>query len=190
MDKEFSLGKDIYLEAIEYIKEKHAGQFRSFSMCPYYVHPIRVAALVMKYKESHRIDDLVLAALLHDVLEDTDTTMKEIETRYGAVVAGLVHELTSDKKSQKEMGKAKYLTFKMRHMTSWALTLKLCDRLDNVMDFAYASEPFIQKYGKETSEIIDALSDLELSETQKRIIVDIRNMLHIYYWKAGVTYES
>jgi len=69
----------------------------------------------------------------------------------------------------------------MRGMTSWALTLKLCDRLDNVMDFAYASQDFIQKYGKETSEILNGIMDLELSDTQKRIATDILTMMHIYY---------
>ena len=181
MDKTFALGKDIYLETIDFIKERHGGQFRAFSMCPYWVHPIRVASLVMKYKKSHHIDDLVIAALLHDTLEDTATTMKEIESRWGAVAAGLVHELTSDKKTQKEMGKAKYLTFKMRHMTPWALTLKLCDRLDNVMDFAYADESFIQKYGKETNDILNGIMDIELSDTQKKIISNIDTMVGIYY---------
>lgn len=181
MDKEFELNKDIYLEAIEFIKQKHEGQFRKFSMCPYYVHPIRVAALIMKYKNSHRIDDLVIAALLHDTLEDTQTTMKEIETKYGAMVASLVHELTSDNKMQKEMGKAQYLSFKMRGMTSWALTIKLCDRLDNVMDFAYASDEFINKYGKETHYIFNNIADIELSETQKKIMADTITMMSIYY---------
>jgi (p)ppGpp synthase/HD superfamily hydrolase len=78
MDKEFELGKTQYLDVIEFIKLQHEGQFRTFSMAPYWTHPIRVAALVMKYKKSHRIDELVIAALLHDVVEDTPVPLSMV----------------------------------------------------------------------------------------------------------------
>jgi len=186
VDKEFTLGRSIYLEAIEFIKEKHDDQFRAFSLAPYWTHPIRVAALVMKYKESHKIDDLVLAALLHDVVEDTDTTLFQIDVRYGQLVASLVDELTSNKAEQNEMGKTAYLCNKMVHMSDWGLVIKLCDRLDNVTDFAFAPTKFVNKYAKETTEIIAYLrAHYILTQTQSNIIRDIEKMVAIY-WKEMV----
>lgn len=157
MEKTFELGKELYMSAIEFAKKAHEGQFRKFSMAPYFTHPVRVATLVMKYKKSHAIDDLVVAALLHDVVEDTKVTLVEIQGEFGYKVSSLVQELTSDKAAVLEQGKTGYLTHKMLGMTSWALVLKLCDRLDNVMDFIYANDRFVEKYTEETRSILKSL---------------------------------
>lgn len=182
MEKTFSLSKKEYLEVIDYIKEKHKNQYRRFTLTPYWVHPIRVASLVLKYKESFKIDELVIASLCHDLVEDTPTTLEEVKTRYGELVSSLVEELTSDKKLQEEKGKSVYLSEKMITMSSWGLVIKLCDRLDNIMDFSFANVEFIEKYTKETMYIIQELkSKRELSNTHYRIINDIMVYLQIYY---------
>lgn len=180
--KDFPLTKKEYLDVIEFIKLKHEGQYRKFTLCPYYIHPIRVASLVYKNKESHKIDELVIASLLHDTLEDTNTSEKEIEDKFGMQVLSLVQELTTDKEECTKQGKAKYLTNKMINMSSWALVLKLCDRLDNVSDFMYASESFIQKYGNETINILKLLIGLrkDLSLTHIKLINMIKMQLSLY----------
>ena len=125
-------------EAIRFIAEKHGTQVRAFSMSPYYTHPVAVACLVMKFKKSKNIDELVLSALCHDLLEDTETTFEEIQSRYGTLVASLVEELTSDPEGIKLQGKTAYLASKLPTLTSYALNIKLCDRLHNCMDFIFA----------------------------------------------------
>lgn len=182
MIKDFPLTKKEYSNVIEFIKLKHEGQYRKFTLCPYYIHPIRVASLVYKNKESHKIDELVIASLLHDTLEDTNTTEKEIEEMFGWQVLSLVQELTSNKEESDKHGKANYLANKMINMSSWALVIKLCDRLDNVSDFMYASDNFIQKYGNETLNILKLLVGIrkDISPTHIKLINMIKMQLGMY----------
>lgn len=181
MDKDFALGKKEYLTAIAYIQEKHQNQFRRFSLAPYWVHPIQVACLVQKYKKSHKIDELVIASLLHDVVEDTNTSLKEIRDIFGTLVGNLVEELTSNKEEIKEIGKQNYLALKMADMSSWGLVIKLSDRLSNVSDFIYADKNFVEKYSKETIFIIEHLKrSRKLTTSHEEIIADILKVIGIW----------
>lgn len=84
------LVRDAYAEA----REAHAGQVRNGSGGMAYVeHPVAVAALLDEH--GHR-DEVVAAALLHDVVEDSETTLDELRGRFGEEVAGLVGALTDD----------------------------------------------------------------------------------------------
>jgi GTP pyrophosphokinase len=170
--------KQKFLDVIEFIKGAHGSQTRQFSMAPYWTHPIRVATLVMKFKESKAIDELVIAALCHDVVEDTKIGIEHIRINYGDQVASLVDELTSDSKAIRFMGKTKYLVEKMLAMSSWGLVIKLCDRLDNCSDLIYADAAFRDKYIRETDTILEALMGFrELSATHLEIITHIEMML-------------
>ena len=164
--------------ALRYAVKAHAGQFRSDGT-PYIKHPERVANFVRKFKKSKNLDALISAAFLHDTIEDTDTTHEDLEKMFGGLVASLVKELTSDKEKIKEVGKTDYLAQKMSSMSSWALVIKLADRLDNVQDIATARTPsWRQKYKKETEGILTRIErDRKLSNTHKRIIREIRKKL-------------
>lgn len=175
---EFDLAK--YSEVIDFMKAAHGNQMRAFTKVPYWTHPVRVANLVMKYKKSHEIDNIVIAALLHDVLEDTDKKWHDLPVQ--DIALNLIIELTSDPIQVKEKGKALYLTNKMIEMSSWGLVIKLCDRLDNVTDFVFCPPKFILKYGKETDWILDSVRrSRELSKTHSQIIDDIYKILEVYY---------
>ena len=168
-------------ECIEYIKLNHGNQVRRFSLAPYYTHPIKVACLVMKFKESHKIDELVTAALCHDLVEDTPVDIEEIISKYGEQVGSLVHELTSDKEGIKRLGKTQYLSDKLLKMSSWGLCIKLCDRLDNVMDFIYAPPTFVRKYALETKDLLNSLyHGYNLTDTHYSICRCIERTMSIY----------
>ena len=157
---------------------KHKGQIRKFSKEPYFSHPKRVADIVKKFKKSHRLDDLITAALLHDTIEDTNTDIKDLVKLFGGLVASLVKELSSDKKEIEKIGKTKYLSNKMINMSNWGLVLKLADRLDNVSDLKTASPEFRKKMIKSTNQIISDLEKhRELTSTQKRIIKSIKEKI-------------
>src|SRR5450830_1856486 len=84
------------LRAIAFAADKHRDQRRKGShKAPYINHPIEVAALLATYGG---ITDLAVlqAAILHDTIEDTDTTAEEIEREFGADVTALVLEMTDD----------------------------------------------------------------------------------------------
>lgn len=164
--------------ALHYAVKAHSGQFRSDGS-PYVKHPERVANFVRKFKKSKNLDALISAAFLHDTIEDTDTTHKDLEKMFGGLVASLVKELTSDKEKIKKVGKTDYLAQKMAKMSSWALVIKLADRLDNVQDIATAKTPeWRSKYKAETEAVLSRLeSSRELSGTHKKIIKAIRDKL-------------
>ncbi|HET7591204.1 MAG TPA: HD domain-containing protein [Solirubrobacterales bacterium] len=80
--------------AYEKARVAHEGQVRNGSGgMPYLKHPVRVAALL---DERGYGEEVVAAALLHDVVEDSDTTLDELREKFGDVVAGLVGSMTDD----------------------------------------------------------------------------------------------
>ena len=82
--------KDKIVKAYQYALEKHDGQFRK-SGEPYIIHPLNVAIILTSvYADS----DSIIAALLHDVVEDTDATLDEVEEMFGPVVRKLVDGVT------------------------------------------------------------------------------------------------
>ena len=157
------------IETIKFASEKHKGQVRRGTGLPYITHPMVVSFLVQKYKESKRIEELMVAALLHDTLEDTDTNFVEIATLFSPMVAGIVLELTSDEEEIKRVGKNVYLIKKMLGMSNYALTIKLADRLSNVMD-----EPS-EKYKKDTKTMIGEITKGRiLTISQEEIILAMK----------------
>ena len=114
----------LVIKAIGFAAEKHKGQERRGSGLPYVTHPIIVMELIQKYKsDSVRLNELKCAALLHDVLEDTECTYKELEREFGPLVASLVIELTSDEEMIEKMGKKEYIKQKMFNMSKYAFIL-------------------------------------------------------------------
>jgi (p)ppGpp synthase/HD superfamily hydrolase len=80
--------------ALEKARSDHEGQVRNGSGgMPYVEHPISVAALL---DEQGQRDEVLAAALLHDVVEDSDTTIEELRELFGGEVAGMVGALTDD----------------------------------------------------------------------------------------------
>jgi hypothetical protein len=165
-------------EALQYATKAHAGQTRAGGD-PYITHPMRVADHIKQYKQSHNLDALISAAYLHDTVEDTDTTHEALHDLFGGLVASLVKELTSDPEQIKKMGKAQYLAHKMAAMSSYALVIKLADRLDNVKDITTARTPaWRQKYKNETEHILNYIEKTRaLSGTHQKLIGLIRDKL-------------
>jgi (p)ppGpp synthase/HD superfamily hydrolase len=79
--------------ALEQARSDHAGQIRNGSGgMPYIEHPIRVAAILDE--EGFGEEEVLAAALLHDVVEDSETTLDELREKFGAEVVGLVGAMT------------------------------------------------------------------------------------------------
>src|SRR5580658_2784011 len=90
------------MRAAHFAAAQHSGQRRKGAAAePYINHLIEVAELVSA--ASAKPDtELIIAALLHDVIEDTDVTQRELTDRFGADIAHLVAELTDDKSLPRE----------------------------------------------------------------------------------------
>jgi (p)ppGpp synthase/HD superfamily hydrolase len=165
--------ENISTKALNFATLKHHGQIRKTGE-EYITHPVRVSKLVQHFKSSKNIEELDAASTLHDTLEDTNTTYYELVKIFGYLVANLVLELTTNEDMKNEIGKKKYLAYKLKSMTSWALVIKLCDRLDNVSDLDIMCEEFRTKYIEETLYIISYITNnKKLSNTHIRIINEI-----------------
>ena len=80
--------------ALEQARSDHEGQVRNGSGgMPYIEHPMRVAALLDEFGYG---EEVLAAALLHDVVEDSETTLDELREKFGEAVAGLVGAMTDD----------------------------------------------------------------------------------------------
>lgn len=120
-------------KAITFATKKHEGQFRKVSLQPYITHPLAVSYIVASFKKSKKLDELIAAAILHDTLEDINTTFDELTKEFSPLISSLVLELTSDKNEIKNLGKTQYLKKKLLGISSYGLTLKLCDRLRELL---------------------------------------------------------
>lgn len=119
------------MAAASFAAQKHAQQKRKGALGePYINHLLEVAELVAA--SSDVLDtNLVIAALLHDTVEDTGVTLQELENSFGSDVASLVAEVTDDKSLPKETRKK--LQVETAHKKSnRAQTLKIADKISNL----------------------------------------------------------
>ena len=119
-------------EAYAFAAEAHKEQRRKTGE-PYIIHPIAVATIVAKELELGA--NPVIAAFLHDVVEDTDTTIDEIREKFGNDVAFLVNVVTKQKKASSEKSKQvdnyRQILASVQYDVR-AILIKLADRLHNM----------------------------------------------------------
>jgi guanosine-3',5'-bis(diphosphate) 3'-pyrophosphohydrolase len=119
------------LKAIRFSAEKHRNQRRKDSeQSPYINHPIEVTQLLWEVGGVRDID-VLLAAVLHDTVEDTDTRPEEIRERFGVQVLSFVMEVTDDKSLPKEKRKRLQIE-NAAHKSYGAKLIKLADKACNV----------------------------------------------------------
>lgn len=82
-------------DAIEFATKKHTEQTRKRENTPYILHPLEVAAVAAELTKD---ENILIAAVLHDTVEDTDTSIDEVRERFGDRVAELVESETENKR--------------------------------------------------------------------------------------------
>lgn len=169
--------------AWEFAKEKHKGQKRAFTGLSYFdEHVQKVNGLIKIYTKN---EDILCAALLHDVIEDCYDNKwegyKEIKALFGKKIADIVMELTSDKDEidiKYDGSKTDYLIHKLLNMSNAALEVKIADRFMNISDAFTASAKFRNKYFEETSRIIEELeANRRLNRIHKLLVGEIKGKL-------------
>ena len=141
-------------EAFRYGRAYHEGQLRKDGS-PYITHPLEVAHLVA---ELGLDADSVMAALLHDTIEDTEATHEEVAHRFGATVADLVEgvtKLTRVKFSSTEEKQMENLRKMLMAMAKdiRVILIKICDRVHNIRTMEFQSEKKQREKALETLEI-------------------------------------
>ena len=123
----------LIVKALAFSARKHRDQRRKdVEETPYVNHPICLMDILVNEAQVSDTETLV-TALLHDTIEDTDTSFEEIESEFGLVIAGLVMEVTDDKSLSKLERKA----FQISHapdLSQKAKLVKLADKIANLRD--------------------------------------------------------
>ncbi len=172
--------KEEVLRAIEFLEEKHAGQKRA-SGEPYSVHLIETATITasMGLKK-----EAIIAALLHDVLEDTNTSYEELKERFGETVANIVEGVTKigkykikDVSSEKAENYRKLLLATARDIR--VLLVKLADRLHNMRTLEHLPKEKRVRIAKETLEIYVPLAN-RLGVWQVKTELEDLCFMHLY----------
>jgi GTP pyrophosphokinase len=145
--------------AFTYADAAHKGQLRK-SGEPYIIHPLAVAEIVADLE----LDvDSVIAALLHDCIEDTDSTHQDIAKRFGEPVAALVEGVTKltrvqyVTKEEEQMENLRKMLMAMAQDIR-VILIKICDRLHNMRTMEYQSPKKQREKSLETMEIYAPLA--------------------------------
>src|SRR6478736_9344047 len=151
---------DLIKRAYDFSYRMHAGQTRK-SGDPYFIHPASVAGIITEL----RLDTAsVCAGLLHDVVEDTLATTKDLEREFGGEIASLVDGVT-------KLGKINFTSKEDRQAENFrkmvvamardirVLLIKLCDRVDNMRTLEHMKPEAQERIARETMEIYAPLAN-------------------------------
>ena len=162
--------------AYEFAEKKHAGQTRG-SGEPYIKHPLRVARLAAEWGSE---SDVIMAALLHDVVEDCGVPLSEIRELFGSNVEKIVDAVTalSDKefanhtltKAQKDLLSDAKL---QSRMNSEALLVKIADRIDNLNTLSGVKPEKRVPKAEHTKEIIIPMARLAKADHLADVLEDL-----------------
>ena len=128
-----------FVKAVAFAADKHRDQRRKDAEAsPYINHPIALANVLAN---EGGVDDVTVlcAAVLHDTIEDTETTPEELQAIFGPKVASVVMEVTDDKSLEKSVRKQRQVEH-APHMSREAKFVKLADKISNLRDIL-ASPP-------------------------------------------------
>jgi (p)ppGpp synthase/HD superfamily hydrolase len=134
----------------------HRNQRRKFEDAPYMVHPIRVATIVHEYTDDPNV---IAAAMMHDVLEDTDVTSEEMRRVFGDAITDLVLEVTDVSRPQDGVRKVRKDKDR-EHLAKSSpdgATIKLADLIDNCIGIAEHDKGFAPVYLREAEALLSVL---------------------------------
>ena len=151
--------------AIEFAINKHHGQVRK-SGEEYIRHPLKVASFLVEWGMDI---DSVIAGVLHDTVEDTETTLEEIENNFGETVSFLVDGVTKVGRARAGMGHLEsYLPQTKDNLSKFLIAvgqdvrvviIKLADRLHNMQTLQHMSPEKQQKIARESLDVFAPIAD-------------------------------
>ena len=150
------------MRAARLAAKAHGSQLRKNSHLPYIVHPLSVVERLARGVGIPAAADrrtMMLAAVLHDTLEDTELPPRDIATEFGERVLSVVRELTQDKSQEKAERKRRMV----EDCPGWTLeakVVKLADRWDNMATMNLMSEEFQKRYSLESVALLEKLEGI------------------------------
>jgi (p)ppGpp synthase/HD superfamily hydrolase len=131
----FLRGLPLTQRAVEYAVRLHAGQRREADGAAFVVHPMEVASLLDR---SHYPDHVVAAAVLHDVLENTDEDVADIDAQFGREVAELVAAVSDDPSIPDEEERKHELRDRVARLGGYAAAVYAADKVSKVREIRTA----------------------------------------------------
>lgn len=163
----------LILKACEFAADKHRNQRRKDqARTPYINHPLAVAR-VLAEEGGVKDSEILSAAILHDTLEDTETTLKELQREFGARIAGLVAEVTDDKSLPKPLRKQLQLDH-APHKSRGAALIKTADKICNLRDLGQSPPTHwtVERKGKYIEWARDVVCALPISRHRMRRVFE------------------
>ncbi|MCX7701961.1 MAG: HD domain-containing protein [Gemmataceae bacterium] len=153
------------LDAVAMAAIAHNGQLRKDGRTPYVSHVIRVCLIA---RQLFQVGDekTLIAAVLHDVIEDTTIDFDDIEAKFGKVVAEWVAALSKDKRLPEDHREAVYIE-KLRSSPCPVQLIKLADILDNHLDSLRMPSSQRETVVRRTTAYLDALADSPFDEVKR-----------------------
>lgn len=189
----YEIEGDLLMRATQFAVLAHQGVKRKYSGEPYVFHPIRVAEMLRKAlpaKTHPQLrEEVMVAGLLHDVLEDTAATEEQLVRLFGPAVRALVHELT-DKTVLVDGNRATRHAMdreRLSKVSDLAKLIKLADVIDNVASIAESDPGFAKKYLPEKWELLKVLRPaVDAAHLRDKAIALISAGIS----KLGIDYDS
>ena len=170
---------EIIRKSFYYSVSLHKGQKRKFSYEPYIIHPIRVA--INLYGEKY---ELIAAALLHDIVEDTEIKLSEIDDEFGYDIMMFVKGMTKTNK----ISIVDALNSVLSNFPE-VILLKLSDRIDNMEDkFNYLPKTSRRRYYNENKLILKIAKQL-IEENKIKDVNKLYNKLELLHY-FHLNYEN
>lgn len=171
---------DLIEKAKIFAARAHGAQLRKYTSRPYIEHPEAVAELVTCVPHT---DAMLAAAWLHDTVEDTATTLADIEREFGAEVADIVEWLT-DVSRPEDGNRAKRKAIDREHLrrsSPQAATVKLADLIDNTISIVAHDPAFAKVYLREAADLLGVLAhgDAALLEKTQAVLKESLTKLDI-----------
>ena len=122
---------DRLLQAIYFATLKHLGQNRKDRKTPYISHPLAVGLILSRVTSDK---DIIIAGILHDVIEDTETTEKEIQELFGTKVAKMVMDCSEKDKSKSWKDRKQRVLDNVKYLSESSALVKSADSLHNMYE--------------------------------------------------------
>lgn len=141
---------DKIFKAINFAQKAHQGQYRKGTKIPYIIHPLGVMEILCRYDAN---EDIVIAAILHDTIEDTNTTPECLEKHFGKRVTELVLAASEpDRDASWEERKQHTITFIQNINDIDVLLLSCADKLHNlksmIEDYAFLGDELWTRFNR------------------------------------------
>jgi len=173
---------DYMVSVIDFATKAHEGQVRKYNGEPYITHPISLTKTLIEHASEFSFEEvytMMVASILHDTVEDTDVTLKDIEENFGSEVAVLVDELTNRRIEGNRAFRKAADRDCLAKVSKAAKAIKIADLIDNNKSIVEEDQNFAKVFVPEKEALLEVIGDGDaaLAAIAHKQIVDAKKKL-------------